>query len=173
MFVDHTCKGGHPNHNHNCGTKKLGVIGCSQHRVNTPMNFPPPSHEHHSQDPKSNQTGFVQKLDDGVKIPHLPSFLCNCNWCADFFDDFQYELDDYEIENNIGREWTNFHLPSSSNRSKDNENDYETDSEEDDDICVACGEDESLGWTNLCFDCDCEDYNRRCEEYENSVLNRQ
>ena len=149
-LVNHSCKGGHPGHNHLCGNKKFGAIACSHHQVNTQVYSPqvPPTA---STVPTSFE-GYVEKLADGsVKIPHLPSFMCNCNFCADFFNEFQNELDDYEMDISIEREWTEFHFPSKQR--------YEMSRDEDDTAddyyeCESCGTFEVATSGEICLACE-------------------
>ena len=165
-LVDHSCKGGHPGHNHHCGTKKFGAIACSHHQVNTQVygsqmvSVPTPTPVPVKQ---PIFEGYIEKLPDGVKIPHLPSFLCNCNFCADFFNEFQTEIDDYEIDFSIEKEWSEFHFPSRQ-RNCSSTDDYETDTEEDYEECRECRIFEAVTSTGICLECEYESYENTSNE---------
>ena len=75
IFVDHTCKGGHPNHTSLCGIKKFGAVACPHHLVNSQVHGKPNASEYESQVTQPIPNGFIQQFEDGIKIPHM-QLLC-------------------------------------------------------------------------------------------------
>ena len=76
-IVDHSCWG-HPHISSSCQDRRLGAIACPYQMESGTKSSPQISSD-------SKQCTSLQTEKESSNIPHLPSFFCDCNFCADFF----------------------------------------------------------------------------------------
>ena len=129
--------------------KKLGAVACPYKGQVSQISKP-------QEVVKQTTVGIVVNNGDESFV-HKPSFKCNCNACADFFWDLQKEIDDLNIDLDVNSEWSDLHFSKYYSRNSE---------DEDEELCTECYMEPSLGWTSLCFDCDCNEFERAYDEQE-------
>ena len=146
------CSGGHPGHSYLCGQKCMGAVGCP-FQLQTKDGYSISNNNSVKAIQTAQHEESLKDQEVHVGYYHTPSFFCDCNHCAEFFDLLQTELDSHGLHVPLSSQWNRLHFPRAYQK-YDDDDIYEDDDEDDDlGLCSDCEMYPSEFDLNLCERC--------------------